>query len=253
MAQVAFVNNIGSEWVDLTALTTLTEDEVYYIQNRGAGVLLAQENNAEPTDEGGTVIMPYKVLKYTNNGKCWVKSLSGLCTVNITDKNAPEPAVETKWYNLMGFWVGEGMAGGYKVYDSDWQPLSDMTEMQTIIAGGGTVAGAGFGFTDGDTQNIEVHVVSNISDDQTELDGEKSLWIVVTENGNKVNILAEDATLTLSEDFLTLSWSYDTYAGTFTADMSDMNKPLLECGSVTHNGQSCENAELIVKFIPQGE
>ena len=92
MAQVAFENNIGSEWIDLTTLATLTDDEVYYIQNRGAGVLLAQENNTEPTDEGGTVVMPYKVLKYTNNGKLWVKSLSGLCTINITDKNAPAPA-----------------------------------------------------------------------------------------------------------------------------------------------------------------
>lgn len=99
MAQVAFEKNIGSEWVDVTTLATLTEDEVYYIQNRGAGVLIAQENNAEPTDEAGTVVMPYKVLKYTNNGKCWVKSLSGLCAINITDKNAsPMPAL---WFEFM--------------------------------------------------------------------------------------------------------------------------------------------------------
>lgn len=251
MAQVAFEKNIGSEWVDVTTLATLTEDEVYYIQNRGAGVLIAQENNAEPTDEAGTVAMPYKVLKYTNNGKCWVKSLSGLCAINITDKN--EPAPETKWYNLMGFFMGEGLSGGFKLYNSEWEQVADMTEAQTIMAGGGNVAGAGYGFTGGDTQSLEVHVASDINDDQTELAGEKSLWIRVTENGNQVDISAEDATLTLSQDSLTLSWSYDTYAGTFTYDMSDMNKPLLECGSVTHNGQACENAELMVKFIPSGE
>lgn len=251
MAQVAFEKNIGSEWVDVTTLATLTDDEVYYIQNRGAGVLIAQQNNTEPTDEAGTVVMPYKVLKYTNNGKCWVKSLSGSCTINITDQNAPAP--ETKWYNLMGFFMGEGLAGGLKLYNSDWEPVADMIEMQTIITGGGTVGGAGFGFIGGDTENLEVLVVSDINNDQSELAGEKSLWIRVTENGNQVDISAEDATLTLSQDSLTLSWSYDTYAGTFTFDASDMTKPLLECGSVTHNGEACTTAELVVKFIPSGE
>ena len=118
MAQVAFENNIGSEWIDLTTLATLTDDEVYYIQNRGAGVLLAQENNTEPTDEGGTVVMPYKVLKYTNNGKLWVKSLSGLCTINITDKNAPAPAPQVLWFPieaLDGF--GEEATEGGTVYN----------------------------------------------------------------------------------------------------------------------------------------
>lgn len=256
MAQVAFEKNIGSEWVDVTTLATLTADEVYYIQNRGAGVLIAQENNIEPTDEAGTVVVPYKVLKYTNNGKLWVKSLSGLCTINITDKNAPAPLVE-KWYNLMGFSISErGMVMSVKPYTSEWQPLKDMTELQAYMAeSGGKFSGAGYAYKNRDDLTFDKAFVGNniISPEPEYLDGEASLWIVVTENNEKTKILFTDATATFSEDFMTMNWSYGTYAGTFTYDMSDMNKPLLKCIHVIHNGQACENAELMVKFISAPE
>lgn len=257
MAQVAFKNNIGSEWVDVTTLATLTADEVYYIQNRGAGVLIAQENNAEPTDEAGTVVMPYKVLKYTNNGKCWVKSLSGLCAINITDKNAPAPAVETKWYNLMGFNISEGgMVMGVKPYTSEWQPLENLTEFKAYMSeSGGKFSGAGYTYKSPDDLTFDKAFVGNdVGNPESEfLDGEASLWIVVTENGKKTYILFTDATATFSEDFMTMNWSYDTYTGSFNYDISDTNKPEFKCVSVTHNGQACENAELMVKFIPSGE
>ena len=203
---------------------------------------------------GGGQTINNEDLTITANGIYTAsEGYTGIGTVTVS---VPQPTGE-KWYNLMGFSLSErGMLMSIKPYTSEWQPLEDMTELQAYMAeSGGKFSGAGYAYKSPDDLTFDKAFVGNdIGGFEPEyLDGEASLWIVVTENNEKTKILFTDATATFSEDFMTMNWSYGTYAGTFTYDMSDMNKPLLECGSVTHNGQACENAELMVKFIPQGE
>lgn len=84
MAQISY-SKIGSDWVDVTTLGTFTQDGVYYVQNRGSGVLLAVESDTEPVIEAGMTVLPHKVLKYTYDNKLWVKSLNGSCSINISE------------------------------------------------------------------------------------------------------------------------------------------------------------------------
>ena len=84
MAQIAY-SQIGSDWVDVTTLGTLESNKAYYIQNRGAGVLLAVESSTEPATEAGISVLPHKVLKYTYDEKLWVKADNGTCAINISE------------------------------------------------------------------------------------------------------------------------------------------------------------------------
>lgn len=85
MVQIAF-DEIGSNWVDASTLGTLTSESSYFIQNRGAGVLLAVESASEPQTEAGTVVNPLKVFKYTaGEEKLWLKSIMGSCLINISE------------------------------------------------------------------------------------------------------------------------------------------------------------------------
>ncbi len=84
MTQIAY-SKIGSDWVDVTTLGTFTQDGVYYIQNRGSGLLIAVESATEPATEAGISVLPHKVLKYTYTEKLWVKAYGGTCSINISE------------------------------------------------------------------------------------------------------------------------------------------------------------------------
>ena len=85
MANLAF-DTVSTDWVDASTLATFTSDSSYFIQNRGAGILVAVEDSTEPSDDSGTAVLPYKVFKYTaGTDKLWLKALTGTCAVNISE------------------------------------------------------------------------------------------------------------------------------------------------------------------------
>ena len=87
MAQEAF-EQLTNEWVALSDKITVDEDANYYIQNRGADILLAQEAGETPQADNvnGTLIKPYEQAKYkANGGDLYLRAYNSNCSVNITN------------------------------------------------------------------------------------------------------------------------------------------------------------------------
>ena len=101
MAQEAF-EQLTNEWVALSDKITVDEDANYYIQNRGADILLAQEAGETPQADNvnGTLIKPYEQAKYkANGGDLYLRAYNSNCSVNITsDKVVDMPAL---WFEFM--------------------------------------------------------------------------------------------------------------------------------------------------------
>lgn len=86
MAQIA-LEDLTESWVAFSDIETPVADQLYFIQNRGNGVFIAQESAAEPTDDAGVIVEPYKVLKYiAGTDTLYLKALYGECTINITSE-----------------------------------------------------------------------------------------------------------------------------------------------------------------------
>ena len=86
MSQIAF-ERLTDEWVTLSSLITVENDKTYYIQNRGASVLIACESDSEPSDDDGVLILPYKTLEYkVGDQDLYLKSFTGTCSINISDE-----------------------------------------------------------------------------------------------------------------------------------------------------------------------
>ena len=84
MAQVGF-EHLTEDWTPFTDIETPVDDQLYFIQNRGPGLLLAQESAAEPTTEDGVIVEPYKVLKYIKGtDTLYLRAFKGVCSVNVT-------------------------------------------------------------------------------------------------------------------------------------------------------------------------
>jgi len=86
MSQIGF-ETLTEEWTPITDIETPVQDRTYFIQNRGPGLLLAQEAAAEPTTEAGIIVEPFKMLKYVaGTDTLYLRALSGKCAVNVTDE-----------------------------------------------------------------------------------------------------------------------------------------------------------------------
>ena len=101
MAEEAF-EQLTNEWVTLSDKITVDEDANYYIQNRGADILLAQEAGETPQADNvnGTLIKPYEQAKYkANGGDLYLRAYNSNCSVNITsDKAQTGGAI---WFEFM--------------------------------------------------------------------------------------------------------------------------------------------------------
>lgn len=88
MSQIS-TETIGEEWVAFSDIETPVQDTNYYIQNRGAGALLACEADSKPSDENndGIVVPPNKVLIYKlGSQNLYLKAIGyGGCTINVSD------------------------------------------------------------------------------------------------------------------------------------------------------------------------
>ena len=105
MAQEAF-EQLKNEWVALSDKITVDEDANYYIQNRGADILLAQEAGEAPTADNlnGTLIKPYEQAKYkANGGDLYLRAYNSNCSVNITSDKAQTGSAIWFDFNSEGF------------------------------------------------------------------------------------------------------------------------------------------------------
>lgn len=83
MAQIGMVK-LDATWKPFTDITTPTSD-MYFIQNRGQGTLLAQESASTPTTNAGVIVKPDKVLSYkAGSDTLYLKAVSGACVINVT-------------------------------------------------------------------------------------------------------------------------------------------------------------------------
>lgn len=86
MAQVAF-EQLTNEWVALSDIITVDSSKTYYVQNRGADVLLAVESANEPTSLDGVLVKPYEVLKYQQGqDTLYMRAYNSGCSINITSE-----------------------------------------------------------------------------------------------------------------------------------------------------------------------
>lgn len=122
MAQEAF-EQLTNEWVALSDKITVDEEANYYIQNRGADILLAQEAGEAPTADNvnGTLIKPYEQAKYkANGGDLYLRAYNSNCSVNITSDKTQTSSL---WFDMTNdLTIGEPAEGEtttplYKVVD----------------------------------------------------------------------------------------------------------------------------------------
>ena len=86
MAQEAF-ESLTSEWTALSDIITVGADTNYYIQNRGADILLAVESASEPTTLDGVLVKPYQTLNYKKGtGDLYLRAYSSNCAINVSSE-----------------------------------------------------------------------------------------------------------------------------------------------------------------------
>lgn len=88
MSQVEF-EPLTNEWTALSDIITVSADAKYYIQNRGADVLVALEADSEPDADSldGTMILPYKVAEYKKGTQdLYLRAFNRSCAINITSE-----------------------------------------------------------------------------------------------------------------------------------------------------------------------
>lgn len=89
MAQEKFEKGLTTEWVSLSDIITVDASTTYYIQNRGANVLIAVEPDSEPSDDDtdGVLVQPYKILKYKKGtNDLYLRAFANMCSINISSE-----------------------------------------------------------------------------------------------------------------------------------------------------------------------
>lgn len=89
MAQEAFEKDLTTTWTALSDIITVDADTTYYIQNRGAGVLVVVEPDSEPSadDTDGILVQPYKVLKYKKGtNDLYLRAFANMCSINVSSE-----------------------------------------------------------------------------------------------------------------------------------------------------------------------
>ena len=86
--QVEFKTNITNEWIAFSEIVgTVSESTTYYIQSRGADMILALESDSLPENEtdAGTTILPHVQAIYKKDTQdLYLRAFSGNCAVNVT-------------------------------------------------------------------------------------------------------------------------------------------------------------------------
>lgn len=88
MAQIEF-QPLTTEWTALSDIITVEDDTTYYIQNRGAGTLIAQEGASQPDAENqnGVLITPYRIAQYKKGSEdLYLRAFDQNCSINITSE-----------------------------------------------------------------------------------------------------------------------------------------------------------------------
>lgn len=84
--QESFIK-ISNEWTLLSDEITIDSDKYYFIQNRGADVLVALESDSLPDEgsEDGVMILPYTQAIYKKDTQnLYLRAFNNNCLVNIT-------------------------------------------------------------------------------------------------------------------------------------------------------------------------
>ena len=87
MTQEAFEKGLTDEWTEISDIITVDADKTYYIQNRGADLLVACESASTPLDGGGILVRPYRILKYKKGtGNLYLRAFTNTCSINISSE-----------------------------------------------------------------------------------------------------------------------------------------------------------------------
>ena len=229
MAQEAF-EQLKNEWVALSDKITVDEDANYYIQNRGADVLLAQEAGEAPTADNvnGTLIKPYEQAKYkANGGDLYLRAYNSNCAVNITSDKAQTGG--EVWFNPNGA-----------------EATSDVEQEKTS-----------FGWEE---NGYEIELVWDYSETpgftasvwkDGESAGTASVWFV-SENGDiKLNVadLTIEPTSEFSFDYYSGEYSDEGYHGSFNYEIdAETGEAFWICGQTYYGEEESETLYLKIKL-----
>ncbi len=228
MTQVAF-EKLTNEWVALSDIITVDDDATYYLQNRGSGILLAQETSEAPSnnDMKGVLIKPYETAKYkSNGGDLYMRAYSSSCSVNISN-NKQQTAIT--WLDMTnGFVAG------------DYDPETKSSQLTKTVDGYDVVVDF--------TCESEVALAPTVTKDGTSA-GTATTWLVITKNGeelesfNFANLICE----ALSEYSFEFKTNEDSSVGYYGAlsietDAEEGTNLFVVSQNFTYNG--VENSEL---------
>lgn len=234
MAQVNF-SNLTTEWVAFTDITTPADDTDYYLQNRGADIMLAVESAETPTTMAGMLVKPYEVLKYKKgNNPLWLRAYTSSCSVNVTDSTAGE--VPPLWFEFMQDLTNDEQTPPTlsKTIDGyDVEMIWDSSDMETLTL----------------TPSVEK---------DGESAGTSSVWwIVKDENGNELlrkewTELTVEPTSEYSADITYIDGD-DTYFDSISKETDvDTGLDVFVFDGTTKNGEPFGTAYLYIK-CEQGE
>lgn len=88
MAQ-EFTQALTTEWVELADYITVDGDTTYYIQNRGADVLLLLEADDTPADNetDGVLVKPFEVVSFKEGDQyLYMRAYNSSCTINVSSE-----------------------------------------------------------------------------------------------------------------------------------------------------------------------
>ena len=221
MAQEAF-EQLTSEWVALSDKITVDEDANYYIQNRGADILLAQEAGEAPQADNvnGTLIKPYEQAKYkANGGDLYLRAYNSNCSVNIT---SDKQQATVTWLDMTS-----GFIADYE-HTEDLLPLTKTVDGYDVL----------IDFTCGDS----VALTPTVTKDGTSA-GTATTWLVITKNGEELdsfnfdNLICE-ATSEFRFDFQTNEDSSIGYFGALSieTDAEEGTNLFVVSRDFTYNG-----------------
>lgn len=77
---------LSNEWTDINDIATIEDDVTYFIQNRGADMLVALEANDVPDkDMAGVTVLPHIQAIYKKGVQTlYLRAFNKSCTIDIT-------------------------------------------------------------------------------------------------------------------------------------------------------------------------
>lgn len=88
MAQES-IYSLTTAWTALSDIITVDASTTYYLQNRGADILLLVESSSAPSSNSieGVLVQPYTPISYQKGSdNLYLRALNSTCTVNVSSE-----------------------------------------------------------------------------------------------------------------------------------------------------------------------